>query len=269
MKLDHDPYNIFRGSKTPAGLYARQKWLGQAETPDWQSDFQERVRMLLKGQSPDGSWRQSPLTTIVRLFGLHLTVRAANNRIDGALDWLMDQIRLEPDAIGIRSEFKIKPSDLHGLPFAVSRPEMFLTAAVLFLSSIFDRQDDPKVLSVYMWLCKQGLAREGLGADTASLHNIFRALVVHPEFAHEDLTAGIIRIYAELQTENGDWSEGLPFYQTLNALAHLDSTQADIQLERAFTRLKKIQNQDGTWGRRQPEWHTFLSIHGLRNKGLL
>ena len=26
MKLRNDPYQIFRHSRTPAGLYARQKW---------------------------------------------------------------------------------------------------------------------------------------------------------------------------------------------------------------------------------------------------
>ena len=143
MKLRRDPYKIFCGSKTPAGLYARQKWLGQAQSPGWQADFKDRVDKLLDGQSSDGSWGQSPLSTIARLFGLHLTVRAADHRIDAGLDWLMGQIRLTSKGIGIDDEFEIKAPDLHGLPFAVSRPEMFLTAAALFLSSIFNRLDDP------------------------------------------------------------------------------------------------------------------------------
>ena len=40
MKLRHDPFQVFRVSKTPAGIYARQKWLGEADTPEWQRDFQ-------------------------------------------------------------------------------------------------------------------------------------------------------------------------------------------------------------------------------------
>ncbi|MFC1875714.1 hypothetical protein ACFL2E_00345 [Thermodesulfobacteriota bacterium] len=47
MKLRYDPYQIFRGSKTPAGLYARQKWLEEADTPEWQKDFQEKIKVLL------------------------------------------------------------------------------------------------------------------------------------------------------------------------------------------------------------------------------
>jgi hypothetical protein len=38
MKLRYDPYQIFQFSKTPVGLYARQKWLGEAETPQWRID---------------------------------------------------------------------------------------------------------------------------------------------------------------------------------------------------------------------------------------
>jgi hypothetical protein len=35
MRLSNDPYQIFRYSRTPAGLYARQKWLGEAESSQW------------------------------------------------------------------------------------------------------------------------------------------------------------------------------------------------------------------------------------------
>jgi hypothetical protein len=49
----------------------------------------------------------------------------------------------------------------------------------------------------------------------------------------------------------------------------LNLSQAEVQLERAFTRLIETQNSDGTWRNRDPEWNTFLSIHALKNKGLL
>ena len=56
MKLRYDPYQVFRFSKTPVGLYARQKWLGAAGTPQWKIDFKETVVALLADQLPDGSW---------------------------------------------------------------------------------------------------------------------------------------------------------------------------------------------------------------------
>ena len=74
---------------------------------------------------------------------------------------------------------------------------------------------------------------------------------------------------ADLQTDAGGWDNDLPFYQTLNALAHLESQQVDIQLEKAFVLLLENQNSDGTWSQSEPEWNTFLAIHALKNKGFL
>ena len=269
MNLQYDPFRVFHSSKTPAGLYARQKWLGEEGSPSWQADFQEIVDTLSADQLPDGSWRQSAVATITKLFGLHLTLRNANDSIEYALGWLLKKIQLNPEGIRIYPDSCIKRNNLSGLPFILSRSEMFLAGTTLFLSSIFNRQNDPKVLAIYRWLCKEGLAREGLSVDVASMHNIFRALVVHPIFVHEDLTAKTIEIYSKLQTEKGDWGNSVPFHQTLNALAHLNSMHAEIQLEKAFSYLIKSQNSDGTWGRHEKEWKTFLSIHALKNKGFL
>jgi hypothetical protein len=74
---------------------------------------------------------------------------------------------------------------------------------------------------------------------------------------------------AGLQTDRGAWDHDLPFYQTLNALAHLDLHQAEIQLEKAFGLLFENQNSDGTWSLDEPEWNSFLTIHALKNKRLL
>ena len=78
-----------------------------------------------------------------------------------------------------------------------------------------------------------------------------------------------VEYHADLQTDDGGWGDDQSFYQTLNALAHLDLPQAEIQLERAFERLYETQNRDGAWSRSEPEWNTFLAIHALKNKGLL
>ncbi|MBT8369970.1 MAG: hypothetical protein KJO34_03340 [Deltaproteobacteria bacterium] len=269
MKLHHNPFQIFYGSKTPAGLYARQKWLGEESTLAWQNDFKSCVDALFVGQLPNGSWQQSSIATIINLFGLHLTVRKADKRINDALEWLLDKIQLISKCLCVQTDSDIMRADLSSLPFVLSRSEMLFTGATLFLFSIFNRQNDPTILAIYQWLNKEGFTRENLNTDIASMHNIFRSLVVHPKFTNEDLTVKIAEIYAGLQNEKGDWAYGLPFYQTLNALGHLNLSQAEIQLERAFTRLIKTQKSDGTWGGRDLEWNTFLSIHVLKNKGLL
>ncbi len=89
VKLRYNPLQIFKASKTPAGLYARQKWLDESGTAQWQDDFHETRASLMSGQSDDGSWNQSPLESVRRLFGLHLTLRNKTEEIEKALDWLM------------------------------------------------------------------------------------------------------------------------------------------------------------------------------------
>jgi hypothetical protein len=260
MKLRHDPYQIFRFSKTPVGLYARQKWLGEAETPQWRIDFKETVAALFADQLPDGSWQHASIETIKRLFGLHLTVRSPTAQIDAALAWLLGKIDLQAEKIHVGVEDVTAGATLEGLPFIKSRPYMFLTGAALFLSSIFGHQTDPDVLALYQWLNEEGIKNKGQWFDEASTHNVLRAMVVHPVFAKDKATALAVEHLADLQTETGTWDHDLPFYQTLNALAHLELDQAEKQLEKAFVLLFEKQNSDGTWSHDEPEWNTFLAI---------
>jgi len=269
MKLRYDPYQVFRYSKTPTGLYARQKWLAEVETPQWKIDFDRTVNLLLANQLPDGSWHHAAVETISHLFGLHLTMRSSTAQIDAALTWLLQEIHLQTEEIHVRDEDVVTGSSLTGLPFVPSRPAMLLTGATLFLATIFGRDRDPAVLALYRWLSAQGVKNKGRWFDGAASHNIFRAMVVHPVFAKDQATELAVEHLAALQTDNGGWGSDLAFYQTLNALAHLDLPLADKQLEKAFERLFENQNSDGTWSRSEPEWNTFLSIHALKNKGLL
>ena len=269
MKLRFDPFQVFRFSKTPVGLYARQKWFGEADKSQWKIDFRKKVTALLADQLPDGSWHHSTVTTIRHLFGLHLTVRSSSDQINAALTWLLKKIDLKKEDSSFSAENFSPGADLRGLPFIPSRPDMFLTGGTLFLATIFDRDNDPDILAIYQWLSVQGIRNKGRWFDKTSSHNIFRAMVVHPVVAKDEATALAVENLAGLQTDKGDWGDDLPFYQTLNALAHLDLPQAEIQLERAFQRLYESQNSDGTWSRSEPEWNTFLAIHALKNKGCL
>ena len=269
MNLRYDPYQVFRSSKTPAGLYARQKWLGEAESQQWKTDFEETVSTLYVDQLPDGSWDHEPVATVKHLFGLHLTVRSTTEEIDAALTWLLDKISIQNDTIRVNSEDVAAAGDLKGLPFIPSRPDMLLTGAGLFLASIFGREHDPNIGSIYQWLSDQGVKSNGDWFDRAASHNILRAMVVHPVLAKDRATELAVENISNFQTKRGDWGNQLTFYQTLNALAHLDFSQVKPQLAKAFERLFETQNKDGSWGRSQAEWNTFLAIHALRNKGLL
>ncbi|MFZ5908303.1 MAG: hypothetical protein ACOYVJ_13045 [Nitrospirota bacterium] len=68
---------------------------------------------------------------------------------------------------------------------------------------------------------------------------------------------------------DGCWTGQIPFYQTVNALGHLDFGQSDTALKRAFVLLREKQNTDGTWGMTQKEWNTFLIVHALTRKRAL
>ena len=43
MLLKANPYQVFQVSKTPVGLYARQKWFGQQSSKSWKIDFENTV----------------------------------------------------------------------------------------------------------------------------------------------------------------------------------------------------------------------------------
>jgi len=267
MHLRYDPYAVFRDSQTPAGLYARQKWLAESESSAWQSDFRKTVKRLETGQRPDGSWQQSELETITRLFGLHLTVREPDAGITAGLDWLLGRLAHPPENRTVRPA----PDDslFRGLPFVPGDPEALLQGGVLFLATIFGRSRDPGIRERYRAMDGGLFSGPAVWSDPRATSNLFRALVVHPEFSRTNAVRAAVRQLADLQSADGDWQPPLPFYQILNALAHLDCPEADQQLARAFDQLAARQNKDGSWGRFDPEWNTFLAVHALRNKGHL
>ncbi len=266
LPLRHDPYAVFRTDSTPPGLYARQKWLGQESNPVWRSDLNGVVETLYQGQSRDGLWKASTLETIHRLFGLHLTVRHADARINAALDRLLETASGSGPE---RPDNAIAPARLMGLPFAPCRRQSLVVPAVLFLASIFGREADPAVLRLYEGMASDTTLDGTAEPEPAVIHNRLRALVVHPVYAGHEATRAVVDRLARRQTPQGDWGDDIPFFQALNALAHLDSLKAHAQCRKAFDRLVKTQNPDGSWGPSEPVWSTFLAVHALRNRGVL
>ena len=269
MQVRFDPFQCFKGSRTPAGLYARQKWLGEAETPEWKNDFQVQVEAFLQEQLPYGSWDHSPIITIQRLFALHLTVRERTDQITKALEWLINFVcknieKRQGDISG-----RVTSKSLYGLPFTPGPVEQVITAATLFLASIFGYDNDHRVTGVYEKLCDKGLKKGDRWCGWSCSNNILRALVVHPGFSLSKAAAVIVQALGRAQSPSGAWPKDVPFYQTVNVLAHLDVSAVDSQLKLSFERLQKTQHRDGTWGRTQKEWNTFLVVHALKNKGLL
>lgn len=268
ITIRHNPYAIFTSSPSPVGIYARKRWLGQEQTPQWKVDFQRAAERLLAGQSPDGSWDGSVVETVQRLFGLHLTVREPNRQIDAALDWLIER------ALGVTKGQSLPKENLgggrlHALPFTPGDFGLFVTGGTLFLSNAFGRAHDPRVLGLYAWLSRRTLSKTRRSPGWLSANTILRALVVHPVYSRHAATEELVGRLSRVQEESGRWGKAVPLYQTVNALAHLDSEAAGRQVRRAFAYLARTQHPDGTWGRAQREWDTFLVVHALRKKGIL
>ncbi len=267
MKLRFDPFQVFRHSKTPTGLYARKKWLQERLHSGCKKDFEETVRFLLAGQSPDGSWENSFIKTVQRLFGLHLTVREGIEPVQRGLEWLKGRTSAFFSQERPPPPEKISASELAGLPFTKSAFAPLLTGATLFLFCVFEREDDPEIREIYDRLEARGCEASGRWCGWPSYCNILRAFVVHSTFSGSRAVALAVKNLQRVQKPSGLWPRGIPFYQMVNALAHLDSDEGDAQLAPAFERLYASQRSDGTWSRSEPEWNTFLVIHALRNKG--
>jgi len=269
MRLRYDPLQIFKASKTPAGLYARQKWLNESGKAQWQDDFHETLNALMSGQSDDGSWNQSPFETVRRLFGLHLTRRNKTVEIEKALDWLMKHT-LNHNASSLAALIApASPDAFAGLPFIPGQTHLSIVCMTLFLATVFQRDQEPDVLAHYH-LLSQWVAQNASVMDTASdKSNALRALVVHKKFAEDRATATLVNDLEQIQAPSGYWSDSVPFFQTVNALAHLHLEQANRQWDKMPAILCRTQNSDGSWGSEDREWNTFLVVHALKNKGCL
>jgi hypothetical protein len=268
--LRYDPLQIFCRSKTPAALYARQKWLHQDDTKTWKNDFYETVDALFAGQCKDGSWGNSLLPTIRALFGLHLTIRQKDPEIEKGLEWLLsEEAFLEKYGRPVEGPQKISARELFGLPFASGRVDCLAKSTVLFLATIFGMENDSRVVRTYDMLRILGEERRGRWRSWSCSGNILRAFVVHPQYRESNIIRMYVKRLGQLQRPDGDWPPPIPFYQTVNALSHLDSLQSDDMLQRSFLMLREKQNKDGTWGRTQREWNTFLVVHAMKRKHCL
>lgn len=264
IEFRHNPYAVFKKSDTPFGLYARQKWIGLEGDTSWQRDFDNRVAQLMEGQLYDGSWKESLIETAHRLFGLHLTLRHPTELINKALDWLFENTvhneRTKND--------HINELNLRDIPFVTGDLDLLYLAITLFMCTIFNRADDHKINTQYQALSGYVFAKNK-DLKSSDINNALRALVVHPIYATDPATLFLVERLFEVQHDSGEWPNGTPFYQTVNALAHLSNERADLQLKKAFRRLADTQNPDGTWGNDEKEWNTFLVVHALRNKKII
>lgn len=257
----YDSLQVFSNSKTPAGLYARQKWRYEENTENWVRDFISSVKALREGQLPNGSWNDSEIDTIKRLFGLHLTVREIDDSIELALDWLINK-RDQTHFPVIRH--MASKNILSNLPFSNGCYEHFVNCAGLFLANCFRWGEEKKVAGLYDRIGREIEAKGGHLCSIECTNNALRAFVVHERYSRSRAVMLMVKYLGRRQLASGRWKGRTPLYMTLNALAHLDSGNARRQCIKAIENILKSQNRDGTWGRVQKEWNTFLVVHALR-----
>jgi hypothetical protein len=268
----YDPLKVFAGSKTPTGLYARQKWRREEESETWRRDFQSTVKELRESQLNNGSWNNSEIDTIKKLFCLHLTVRDPDESIEGALDWLLSEDKLwdfmwiphrAPDEMYDEMTNEIDETHFYNLPFMNGCFGHFAISASLFLASCFGMGEQKRILKLYDAIAGEIEAKGGRWCSVACTNNAMRAFVVHGYYSKSKSTGMIVRYLGHRQLASGKWRGQTPLYMTFNALAHLDSQDARSQCHKAARAILMAQNKDGGWGRTQKEWNTFLVLHAL------
>jgi len=255
----YDPLQVFAGSKSPEGLYARQKWMHEESTESWVSDFNETVWALRAGQLENGSWKNCETNTIQRLFGLHLTVRESDDSMGRALDWLLSL----DEALQGNMANEIDETLFHSLPFSNSCREHFVICAGLFLANCFGQGETREVTRLYDTVAREIEAKDGRLCNIGCTNNALRAFVVHKQYSKSRAAVLMVDYLGRCQLASGRWRGKTPFYMTFNALAHLDSANASRQCVKAVESVVRAQNKDGSWGRTQKEWNTFLVVHAL------
>jgi hypothetical protein len=185
------------------------------------------------------------------------------------LDWLIAFI--DPSTFNtidcLRERITIE--QLRGLPFSLGHYGILMVTSILFLATVFGRGNNNRVIEAYRNLEQEIIHKEGYLCGGKCLSNVIRALVVHEYYSNSRATTLIIKALGKMQTSTGNWKSHIPFYRTLNALAHLDTLVANSQFELALKRLHRTQSRDGSWGRVDPEFSTFLVVHALKRKNLL
>jgi hypothetical protein len=276
--LNHDPHQIFRHDPSPCGLYARKKWLREGTGDSFLRDFERTVSAIRDTQEPDGSWQHSFLETVLHLFYLHLTVRDRDDGVERGLRWLHKSYELiEKDAdceatTGDISRFEKNRGPVSSvLPFMACRGEIFIASCLLFMVRVFDWVDFEPFPQLFKRLSGE-VERRDSAMSPAERYNMLRAYIIDRGYRERPFVKDLVNHFASIQTPRGDWGTAYDFYLTFNAIAHADSPAARRQVERAYPLLVETQNDDGSWGSPAGSnriFATFLTVHALRNRGML
>ncbi len=270
--LRFDPYQIFKNSSTPYAIYARRKWLGE-ETESSRIEGDQIVAKLIDVQNNNGSWNDSVVDTIQNLHLISLLAPKFNGRTKRAVDWLLEKGH-EPMRHSLYEGlfFRMNRNDTKQIYrrrdfiFTMGCSGFVKTGAALYFAGIFTKQKDERVLYAFKTLDKVIKKRHSKWCSLPCSNNILRAYISHPLKRQSKQTQDALKILAKAQTKNGGWQGTSYFYHTFNLIAQSKLKVARQQIIKALPRIISSQNRDGSFGKDNKEFYTFLVLDGLKRQ---
>ncbi len=270
--LRFDPYQIFKNSSTPYAIYARRKWLGE-ETESSRIEGDQIVAKLIDVQNNNGSWNDSVVDTIQNLHLISLLAPKFNGRTKRAVDWLLEKGH-EPMRHSLYEGlfFRMNRNDTKQIYrrrdfiFTMGCSGFVKTGAALYFAGIFTKQKDERVLYAFKTLDKVIKKRHGKWCSLPCSNNILRAYVSHPLKRQSKQTQDALKVLAKAQTKSGSWQGTSYFYHTFNLIAQSKLKVARQQIVKALPRIISSQNRDGSFGKDNKEFYTFLVLDGLKRQ---
>jgi len=280
FQLRYNPFLVFRNSASPYALYVRRKIL-ESEDGSNRTASKRILQRILKGQSRDGSWKGSVIETVKSLFDIQLLEGDSVEPGARAVEWLMQNPLT-------RDNTKTKSANIYqGLFFWIPRPEehalpdrrdllfnrgcsgFFKTGATLHFSGVFGLEKDSRIKRAFRTLDNVLKQRGGKWCSLYCSNNILRAYVSHPLRRGHASTRTAVKYLEKSQKPDGSWPDSSYFYYTFHILAQSRLQSARKQIKKALPRIYRSQNRDGTWGRKEKEFSTFLVVDSLYKQGLI
>lgn len=275
----YDPLAHFLRQSTPHALYVRRVVLQQNTAARRTAERRLRATFLLE-QRENGSWGNSVIKTIDRLFLLYLLGDEGSDEAQKGTRWLLEDGQ-EPmrhtcgDGVSYdHLFFRLSRSESRalvahrGLVTTPGCAGFIKTGAALYFASVFGLAEEERVERAMQTLVKVAQQR-GLWCSVSCSINILRAFLAHPRYAGAAVAREAVEILEREQTRTGSWRGAQLFYHTFNTLAHSTSRSAVRQVSNCLERLQRTQNSSGTWGRRHADLASLLVVDGLRRHGLL
>jgi hypothetical protein len=265
-----DPLTYAADLESPVGVYLRREIFKQQTKSD--SSLRKRLyQQTVSDQSADGSWNRLFVRTANNLWNLALLGWEAEDKsVKKALQWLLSiqkyDYRGHPGFFNSpnRKDPSLMRSTFYG-EFGPGCSIFYATAHAVHLFHVFGLDNNKQVQTTirsYLDFWNP----EWCGAWCTI--NVLRILIEHPLSAQSKQVNSGLEHLAELQTKTGAW-KSFPFYHTFHALSRARHIVAKKQLEKAFPSVIKRQNEDGSWGKKEPETETFLVLDAMKNASII